>query len=88
MCMGILPVCMSVDHIYTWFLWGPEEDIGSPRTGVTGDCEPPLNPGPLEEQQGLLTTEPSLQPQDLKTKQNNTNKTKKTQFIFYVSGAF
>jgi hypothetical protein len=37
---------------------------------ITDGCEPPcdcwdLNSGPLEEQSVLLTTEPSLQPQDL-----------------------
>ena len=37
------------------------------RTGVPDGCEPPcgfweLNPDPLQEQQMLLTTEPSLQP--------------------------
>jgi hypothetical protein len=44
------------------------EDIGSPAIGVTDSCELPcgcweLNPSSLEEQPGLLTTEPSLQPQ-------------------------
>ena len=43
----------------------PEEGTGFPRTGVTNGCEPPRgywesNPGPLEEQPVLLTTEPSL----------------------------
>jgi len=38
---------------------------------ITDGCEPPcgcweLNSGPLEEQSVLLTTEPSLQPQDQK----------------------
>ena len=38
----------------------------SPGTGAIASCEPPCgtwgpNPGPLEEQQMLLTTEPSLQ---------------------------
>ena len=46
--------------------WRPEEGVGSPETGVTGGCEPlcgcwELNPGPLQEQQGLLSTEPLLQ---------------------------
>jgi hypothetical protein len=43
-----------------------EGGIGCPGTGVTDGCEPPcdcceLNPGPLEEQPGLSTAEPSLQ---------------------------
>lgn len=41
----------------------PEEGIGFLGTGVADGCEPPcgyreLNPGPLEEQPGLLTSEP------------------------------
>ena len=40
-----------------------EEGIRSPGSGVTDGCEPPcgygeLNPGPLEEQPVLLTTDP------------------------------
>lgn len=47
-------------HMLAW--WN-----GSPGTGATDRCELPcgyqeLNPGPLEEQQVLLTTEMSLQP--------------------------
>ena len=44
------------------------EGARSPATGVTDSCELPcgyweLNPGPLEEQPVLLTTEPSPQPE-------------------------
>lgn len=44
------------------------ERIGSLGTGITGSCKPltmetlKLNPGPLQQQQVLLTIEPSLQP--------------------------
>ena len=43
------------------------KDSGSPASGVTDGCELPCgcwesNPGPLEEQPVLLTTEPALQP--------------------------
>lgn len=46
----------------------PEEGVRCPGTGVTDSCEPPcrsweVNPGPPQEQLGLLTTEPSLRPQ-------------------------
>ena len=46
------------------------EGVGSPGTGVIFSCELPvgagnLNPGLLEEQSVLLTTEPSLQPLQL-----------------------
>ena len=44
-----------------------EEGIKFPETGFMDGSEPPhgfweLNPGPLQEQQTLLTTGPSLQP--------------------------
>ena len=39
----------------------PEEEVGSPGTGVTVvSCCLELNMGPLEEQPVLLTTEPAL----------------------------
>jgi hypothetical protein len=44
------------------------EGTGSSGTGVTNDCGSPvcrcwrLNPGPLEEQQVFLSSEPTLQP--------------------------
>ena len=57
--------CMC--NIYIQCLQRPEEGTGSSGAGVTNGCELPcgcreLNPGPLEEQQVLLTDEPSLQP--------------------------
>lgn len=64
--MNILPACMSVYHMHAWCWQRPEEDIGSPWTGVTGRCELPcgfwvLNLGPLEEQPMFSTAELSLQ---------------------------
>jgi len=62
--VGCLLASLTVYFVHT----SPtEEDIRSSRTGVSGGCEPPhgcweLNPGPLEEQPVLLTTDPSLQP--------------------------
>ena len=55
-------VCVHVPRMYLI-----QEDPGSLRTGVTGGCESlhgcwEANPGPLQEQQALLTAEPSLQP--------------------------
>ena len=54
--------CMHsyVHHMHAW-------GVGSRGTGVTDTSEPScgcwiLNPGPLEEQPVLLSTEPSLQP--------------------------
>jgi hypothetical protein len=43
--------------------WRPEEGVRSPRTGDRDSCEPPCNcwepsPGPLQEHQVLLPTEP------------------------------
>jgi len=67
MCMGVLPVCMSVCLIHGWCPWGPDEGVGFPKTGVKDSClEPPYrswewNQGPLEEQPLLSTTKPSPQ---------------------------
>jgi hypothetical protein len=49
-----------------WSLWRSEDFIKSPGNGVANGREPPwvyweLNSGPLQEQQVLLTAEPSLQ---------------------------
>lgn len=54
--MGILPISVSVHHVF----------MESPRSGVVASYELPcgcwgLNPGPLEEETVLLTTGPSLQ---------------------------
>ena len=35
MFMGVSPACMSVHHVYAWYLRTSEEGIGSPGTGVT-----------------------------------------------------
>ena len=48
-----------------------KEGIRSQGAGVAGGCEIPCeswepNLGPLQEQQGLLTAEPSLQPLNLR----------------------
>lgn len=56
-------LCMDVT---TWCLWRPEEGIRCPRSGVTDDCKLAcvsweLSLDPTEEQQVLLTTEPSFQ---------------------------
>lgn len=47
-------------------VWGPENGTRSPRTEVTGDCEPSsmgskIQTGPQREQQVLLASETSLQ---------------------------
>jgi hypothetical protein len=44
---------MFIRHMCAWSLWWSEEGIRSPRTGVTGGCEPmygcwELNPGPVQ----------------------------------------
>lgn len=66
MCIGVLPICMSVFHIHDWCPQRSQESIRSPETGVSGSCEPScwcwvLDPG-LKELQVLLTSEPSLHP--------------------------
>lgn len=65
MYMGVLPACMYVLQVHIWCLWRSEHSARFPRTGVTFGCEPPYewwesSQGPLQEQQALLTTEPSL----------------------------
>ena len=60
-----LHVCLCTTSLAC--LWRSEEGIWSLGTGVTDICEPAcgccgLNPGPLQEQQVLLTTETPLQP--------------------------
>lgn len=64
MCISILPACMSAWHMHSECLQ-KLEDIRSPETGARESCEPlcgclELDPGPLEEQQLILTTDPSL----------------------------
>jgi hypothetical protein len=61
MCMSVLSACISVHHRPAWF-----RDM-SPGATVTDSCEQSCdgwerNPDSLQEQQVLLTTEPSLQP--------------------------
>lgn len=51
-CFAYLRVCTT-----------PEDDIGSPRTGVMDICQPPSGAvilGPMQEQEILLTAEPPL----------------------------
>ena len=61
--MDILPACMAVRHVHALCLWRPKEDSGIPGTWwvwaamwVLG-----IEPGPLEEQSVLSTSEPFLQ---------------------------
>ena len=56
--------CMCVPCVDIWCLQRPEEDVRSPEVRVckaTCKCGE-LNSGPLEEQEVLLTAEPSPQP--------------------------
>lgn len=63
MCVSILPTCMSVHHLYAWYLCMPKEVVGSPRPGWSSDgSELPYvfwgpYPSPLEEQPMPLTME-------------------------------
>jgi E3 ubiquitin-protein ligase NEDD4 len=55
---------MSVYHVHAWCPQKSEKAIRSPGTVVTDCCELPCgcwksNPGPVEEQPVLLTSEPS-----------------------------
>jgi hypothetical protein len=66
MCMSVLPACIFVYYESSWCLRQPERGCG---TGLPDGCEPQcgfweLSLDLLEEQQVLLTSEPSLQPRD------------------------
>lgn len=54
-----------MQHLDVWYLWRPEEGVIAPKTGVTGGYEPcgcwESNSSPLEGQEALLITVPSLQ---------------------------
>lgn len=55
-----LPVCIYMNLVPD--TWDPQ-DTGYPGTGLTGSCELlGAEPGPLQEQQVLLTTKPFPQP--------------------------
>lgn len=60
MCVDALFVCIYVHHVCAWGQKRPEEDTGSPSTGVRVGSEKPFgcwesNLSPLEEQLVLLT---------------------------------
>ena len=67
MCMSVLFACMHTHHACPQYPWRSDEGIRVPGTGymssyeaLYGTWDP--NPGLLQEQQVLLTTEPPLQP--------------------------
>lgn len=67
LCMSVSPAWVYAQHAFV-VPQNPEEGVRCPGTGVTDSCEPPcrsweVNPGPPQEQPGVLTTEPSLRPQ-------------------------
>ena len=64
-CISVLPAQLSVHHVYA-VLSELAKGVRSTETEVTDGCEQPHecwdpNLGPLQEQQVLLTIEPSLQ---------------------------
>lgn len=63
--MTILPECMYIYQVHACYPGRSEESARSSGTGVMDIYEPPYRyweqkPGPLQEQQVLLTTESSL----------------------------
>lgn len=67
MLMGVLPSCVSVNHEYARYPQEPEEGVRFFEIEITDSCRPPngfweLNQCPLEQQSGILITQPSLQP--------------------------
>ena len=67
MCMGVLSDCVSVYNVHVCHPQRLEEGVRSVSISIIDGCELPcgcwdLNPGLLEEQPVLLTSEPTLQP--------------------------
>ena len=65
--MSVLPECEFMYHVWAWCPQRSEEGISTSRAGAMDGCELAwryweLNPGPLEKQQGPITSELSLQP--------------------------
>ena len=68
--MNVSFACIYVHYLCPWYPGRTEEAIGSPGVVVTDGCEPPcgcweLNPGPLLEQQVLITTECNFLKEDV-----------------------
>jgi hypothetical protein len=63
MCMGVLPVCMSMFHVHVWCLLSPEKGVRVIGAHVTDGCESSYGYWELilGHQSVLLTCEPSLQ---------------------------
>ena len=65
-------MCVCVHHVCAWCFLVPREGVRSPGTTVTDGCKIPdecwePNLGPVQEQQALLSAEPSLHPPKLGT---------------------
>lgn len=63
--INVLPACTYVLCVNIWCSWVPEEVIVCPGTRVTNGCELlcwcwELNLDPLQEQNIILTTEPTF----------------------------
>ena len=39
--MTVLPVCMCVHHVHSWYLWRSEAAVGSPGTGAADNRKLP-----------------------------------------------
>lgn len=79
MCMGVTSAWMSVHYMHAWCPRRREEAIGSSGTGVTQVWAAKwvlgINPGPLQEQHMLLTSESSLHPPSVSITWNNLSST-------------
>lgn len=63
--MFFFSACIGAHYVYAWYPWRSEEGTGYPGTGIMDSYESPCgcwesNSDPLQQQQVLLTTEPSL----------------------------
>ena len=67
MCMSFLPACAHMHHLHTRCHWRLDKDVRSSGIRIIDSCELScgcleLNLGPLQEQQLILSSEPTLQP--------------------------
>lgn len=46
-CVALMPVCLSVQHMWIWCLQGPKENMGSGMLQMVGSCHTLLGIDPV-----------------------------------------